>query len=148
MYMCTHMPWHVYRGQRTTFKSWLSPLMMVVPGIEFRLPGLVASTFIDWTIFPAQFFSYAPDKHPQKLLFTIPLIREKKVEPPPPKKNDLRKSNSETWIEGKESIWANSFLSREWEPVELRGIMSRWLWDTLLSSWGEEEVHLSFNRWF
>lgn len=145
MCTCTHMPWHVYRGQRTTFRSWLSSSTMVVPGMEFRLSGLVASIFIEWTIFPAQFFSSAQDKNSQIYFFYNTFNKRKKVEP---EKNDLRKKVRKHGKSEKNTFEWSPSCPESGSQVGLRGIMSKWLWDTLLSSWGEEEVHLSFNRWF
>lgn len=51
-------------GQRITWWNWFSPSIMWVPGIKFKSPGLLASTFICWAILKVLkvFFTYQQHK--------------------------------------------------------------------------------------
>lgn len=51
--VCTHIPWHMGKWQKTTLGNWFSPSTIWVPGTELRSLGLIASTFTYWAILPA-----------------------------------------------------------------------------------------------
>jgi hypothetical protein len=61
------MLWCLYGGQNITCRSWFSFFTVWVPGIELRLPDLVASTFTHWATSQGPSFCFLTSILPQPL---------------------------------------------------------------------------------